>query len=262
VWTTDKRLVAREDVDIAEGKYEQAKADVEELEALMSYTHITAPFDGVVTGRFLDPGALIQASGSTGGALSQGSGEAKSGAVPVVSVADIGKLRVYVYVPESDASAIRVGLPATLTLREFSNRVFRGSVTRFAKALDLSTRTMLTEVDLDNAGRELYPGMYADVSLELVRHPQALQLPATAIGASPDAGNFVYVVKNDELHKLPVRTGIGNAAHIEIVSGLNGDEQVVKNLTPALVEGHKVKPSLVTARRTHTATQVAESTGR
>lgn len=261
VWNTDKRLVAREDVDIAEGKYQQAEADVEELEALMSYTHIVAPFDGVVTGRFLDPGALIQASGSMDKSGAQGSSSAKSGAVPVLTLADISKLRVYVYIPENDASAIREGLPATLTLREFPGRQFSGTVARFTKSLDLSTRTMLTEVDLDNPNRELYPGMYADVSLELTRHPNALQIPATAIGVSEQAGNFVYVVTKNELHKLPVKTGIGSTGQIEILSGLIGDEQVVKNLTPALMEGHKVKPLVITASGSHAPAQLADNTG-
>lgn len=261
VWNTDKRLVAREDVDIAEGKYEQAKADVEELEALMSYTRIVAPFDGVVTGRFLDPGALIQASGSMDKSAAQGSSAAKSGAVPVVTVADISKLRVYVYVPESDASAIREGLPATFKLREFPGRSFTGTVTRFAKSLELSTRTMLTEVDLDNPNRELYPGMYADVTLELTRHPNALELPATAIGVSEQTGSFVYVVTKDTLRRVPVKTGIGSAAQVEIISGLTGSEQVVKNVTPALVEGHRVKPLVITAGVPHASTQLADNTG-
>jgi multidrug efflux pump subunit AcrA (membrane-fusion protein) len=247
VWKTDKRLVAREDVDIAEGKFEQAKAEVEELEALMKYTHIVAPFDGVVTARFVDPGALIQASGSLAKSPSEGSAPSKSGAVPVVTIADISKLRVYIYVPESDASAIREGVPAVLKIHEFPGRDFTGTVTRFAKSLDLSTRTMLTEVDIENPQRELYPGMYADVSLELTRHRNALELPATAIGNTERGESFVFVVNNQALARVPVKTGIGNAAEVEIVSGLSGTEQVVRNLTPALVEGRKVRPQLITA---------------
>jgi len=193
VWDSDQRLVAREDVDIAEGQFEQAKADVEELEALVSYTHIVAPFDGVVTGRFVDPGALIQASGSQSGSAQGASGPSKAGVSPVVSVADLSKLRLYIYVPEAETSLIRVGMPATLTLREFPGRQFTGTVARFAKALDLSTRTMLTEVDLENPEHELYPGMYADVTLELARHSDAMQVPVTAIGVSghaPVPGRF------------------------------------------------------------------------
>lgn len=245
VWNSDKRLVAREDVDIAESKFQQAEAEAEELEALMNYTHIVAPFDGVVTGRFVDPGALIQASGSQPRSASEGSAHAKGESMPVVSIADISKLRVYVYVPENEASAIHEGIPATLILKEFPGRQFTGTVARFTRALDLSTRTMLTEVALDNPKRELYPGMYADVRLDLARHSDALQLPTTAIGTS-EADNFVYVVRDDHLVKTPVKLGIGTEGWVEITAGVSGTEHVVKNLSPALSEGEVVQP-LMTA---------------
>jgi membrane fusion protein (multidrug efflux system) len=242
VWKTDKRLVAREDVDIADSKFEQAQAEVEELEALVNYTHIVAPFDGVVTGRFVDPGALIEASSGDGKSVSEGSAHVKGEAMPVVSVADISKLRVYVYLPETEASAIHVGIPATLRLKEFPGRVFTGSVARFAKSLDLSTRTMLTEVDLDNAQRELYPGMYADVQLELARHHNALQLPTTAIGsAEADGQSFVYAVRDDRLARVPVTLGISTEGWVEVSAGLQGHEQVVRNLNASLRDGEPVR---------------------
>ena len=245
VWNTDKRLVAREDVDIAESKLEEAQADVEELEALVNYTHIVAPFDGVVTGRFVDPVALIQASGGDGKSVSQGSTHGKGEAMPVVSIANISTLRVYVYLPETEASDIHVGIPATLTLKEFPGRTFTGSVARFAKSLDLSTRTMLTEVDLDNPQHELYPGMYADVQLELARHHDALQLPTTAIGnAEADGHSFIYVVRDNRLVKVSVTLGISNEGWVEISAGLQGNERVVKNLSPSLRDGEQVRALL------------------
>jgi membrane fusion protein, multidrug efflux system len=241
VWNSDQRLVAREDVDIAESKFEQAQADVEELEALVNYTHIVAPFDGVVTGRFVDPGALIQAGGSETASASQGSAHVKGSAMPVVSVADISRLRVYVYVPETETSDIRAGIPATLLLKEFPGRTFTGTVARFAKSLDLSTRTMLTEVDLDNAEHVLYPGMYADVRLELARHPDALQLPTTAIGnTESDGHSFVYAVRDGRLKAVPVTLGISNEGWIEITAGLRDNEAVVKNLNATLQDGDAV----------------------
>jgi membrane fusion protein (multidrug efflux system) len=234
VWTSDRRLVARQDVDIAQGKLEQAQADVEELEALVGYTTITAPFDGVITARYVDPGALIQADAhATPAAPGGGSG-------PVVRVADIDTLRVSVYVPEEETSRIRRGMPATLRLREFPGREFVGSVTRFATALDLSTRTMLTEVDLRNPAHELYPGMYADVTVELERHRGALSLPASAIGGTGD-GRLVYVVRDGALVKLAVSVGIVDAGSAEIVSGLQGDERVVTTVGPTLRDGVAVQ---------------------
>jgi RND family efflux transporter MFP subunit len=165
--------------------------------------------------------------------------------MPVVSVADISKLRVYVYVPETEASDIHSGIPATLTLKEFPGRLFTGNVARFAKSLDLSTRTMLTEVDLDNTQHELYPGMYADVRLELARHRNALQLPTTAIGTAEGGGrNFVYAVRDNRLVKVPVTLGISTEGWVEVSAGLQGNERIVKNLSPSLREGEPVRALL------------------
>ena len=98
---------------------------------------------------------------------------------------------------------------------------------------------MLTEVDLANPKHELYPGMYADVTLELERHRNALEVPATAVGVEGDA-RFVYVVRDGQLAKLPVTTGISDGGSVEIASGLVGEEQVVTSISPALTEGGKV----------------------
>jgi membrane fusion protein, multidrug efflux system len=207
----------------------------------VSYTRIVAPFDGVITGRFVDPGALIQVSGSQSGSAQGATGPSKAGVSPVVSIANLSKLRVYFYLPEDETSLIRMGMPATLTLREFPGRQFTGTVARFTKALDLSTRTMLTEVDLDNANHELYPGMYADVSLELARHPDVLQVPVTAVGTAKGK-SVVYVVKGEQLARVPVTTGLSTPNRVEITSGLSGTEQVVRNFSPALREGERVQP--------------------
>jgi len=243
VWETDQRLVAREDVDIAQGQFEQAKAQVEELEALMGYTHIVAPFDGVVTARFVDPGALIQASGHGGSSEMEGSAPGNGNNAPIVTLSDIDTLRVYVYVPEEETSLIKAGMPVTLRLREFPGREFTASVTRFATALDLSTRTMLVEADIENPKHELYPGMYADVLIELARHDSALKLPASAVGGSGDA-SFVYIVREGRLAKVPVTTGFTQEGWVEIASGISGDESVVGTLTPDLTEGEAVRAVL------------------
>ena len=245
VWESDHRLVAREDVDVAYGKYQESQSSVNELNSMTKYTRIVAPFDGVVTARFVDPGALIQASGGEptfdlGGSAAQ----PKGNTTPVVSVAMMSKLRVYVYVPEEAVGQIRRGMPATLTLREYPGRPFVGSVARFATSLDLSTRTMLTEVDVENPRHQLYPGMYANVSIELESHPDALTVPPSAVSGSEDNG-VVYVVHDSRLHKLDVGTGIRTGGYVEITSGLAGSEQVVNNFTPALVEGEEVRAQLM-----------------
>ncbi|MGH7918219.1 MAG: efflux RND transporter periplasmic adaptor subunit, partial [Candidatus Binataceae bacterium] len=236
VWSTDPRLVALENVDIARSKYRQAKAEADELAAMDSYTQIIAPFDGVITGRFVDPGALIKAGavgGMSGGGVQfangaqEGSAHPNGSAAPVLSEAMIKTLRTYVYVPQDVVPYIRRGEPARLTLKDFPRRVFHGKVTRFANSLDLGTRTMLTEVDIKNPRDELYPGMYAEVTLQLQRHAGVLMLPNQALEMSA-TGSYVYVVKNGRLLRQPVVTGINNGRRIEIVSGLTGKDSVVK----------------------------------
>jgi membrane fusion protein (multidrug efflux system) len=241
VWKSDPRLIARQDVDVAAGKYQEAKAQLDELSALESYTRIVAPFDGVITARFVDPGALIRSSGGSGGSNAEpGAGENQSA---VLSEAMISKMRTYIYAPQGVIGFIQRGMPAQLTVQDFPGRVFTGTVTRFATSLDLSTRTMLTEVDIANPKHELYPGMYANVTLQLAVHPDAIQVHDSAVATGPD-GSYVYVVRDGVLDRVAVTTGIRSGTSVEIVSGLKGGEEVVCALDPGLTDGQVVKAIL------------------
>jgi len=240
VWKSDPRLVARQDVDIAQGKYLEAKAQMDELEAMASYTRIVAPFDGVITGRFADPGALIKAGGEqTTASPDQGSAHPSGGTSPVLSLALIDTMRTYVYAPQDAVGFIRRGMPAKLTLQDLPGRSFQGVVTRYANSLDLGTRTMLTEIDLKNPRHDLYPGMYANVTLELERHRDALKLPESAIGDSA-GGRYVMVAQDGKLRTQDVTVGINNGRSAEIVSGLSGAESVVVTLDPSVVPDQAV----------------------
>src|SRR5271170_804913 len=180
VQQSDSRLIAQQDVDMAYAKYREAQAAVATLQTMYGYTKIIAPFDGVITGRFADPGALIRAGGGdigvdeTSGLISpgvtEGAGGHREGGGPLLTLADIDKLRIYTYVPEASYPFIRIGTPASLRFEEFPDRVFNGTVARYASSLDLATRTMLTEVDIDNPKRMIYPRSYAHVTIQLVRH--------------------------------------------------------------------------------------------
>jgi RND family efflux transporter MFP subunit len=240
VWKSDPRLVARQDVDIAQGKYLEAKAQMDELGAMVSYTKIVAPFAGVITGRFVDPGALIKAGGEqTTSAPDQGSAHPSGGTSPVLSLAMIDTMRTYVYAPQDAVGTIRRGMPAKLTLQDQPGRAFEGVVTRYSNSLDLGTRTMLTEIDLKNPRHELYPGMYANVTLELERHRDALELPPSAIGESSD-GKYVMVAEGGKLRRQAVTVGINNGKSAEIVSGLSGSEEVVTAVDPSIVADEAV----------------------
>jgi membrane fusion protein (multidrug efflux system) len=245
VWKDDPRLVAREDVDMAYSKFQQAQAEANELAAMVAYTQIVAPFDGVVTERFVDPGALIRAGGQDSAtAPMEGTANAGGSAAPVVSVADIAKLRVYVYVPQDAVGYIQVGMPVLVEFRELPGHPYMASVARFAHSLDLSTRTMLTEIDIDNSKREIYPGMYAHATLELERHPAALKLPNSAVGDASGGGHFVLAVRGGRLEEVPVTVGINTGVYMEIVSGLSGNEEIVRSLTAGLSGGERVRTVL------------------
>lgn len=249
VQQSDARLVAQEDVDIAQAKYQEAKAAAETLSTMMAYTKIIAPFNGVITGRFADPGALIRAGGGdigvdeTSGLVSpgatEGAGGHRSGGGPILTLADIDQLRVYVYVPEASYPLIRRGTRAELRFDEFPGRVFRGIVARYATALDLATRTMLTEVDIANPDHVLYPRSYTHVTLDLVRHPNALSIPVAAVGGIGESAH-VIVVKDGRLAEVTVSTGINNGNYIEITSGLSADSIVVATYSSALKAGQRV----------------------
>lgn len=245
----DSRLIAQEDVDMAYAKYREAQATVATLQTMFDYTKIIAPFDGVITGRFADPGALIRAGGGdigvdeTSGLISpgatEGAGGHREGGGPILTLADIDKLRIYIYVPEASYPFIHVGTPASLHFDEFPDRVFNGTVARYASSLDLATRTMLTEVDIDNPRRLVYPRSYAHVTIELVRHPDALSVPASAIQGSGESARLL-VVNDGRLAEVPVKTGINNGAYVEVTSGLSPQSLVVATYSNNLTPGQQV----------------------
>jgi RND family efflux transporter MFP subunit len=145
--------VGRADIALAEANLAAAKADQHRLQALLEYTKITAPFDGIVTRRLVNPGDLVQAATSS------------RPLAPLFTCQEIDTVRVFADVPEANAAAIRVGWPAEVRLFGPLAQTFRGSVTRIAGALDPASRTMRVEIDLPNPDEALMPGMYAQVTL-------------------------------------------------------------------------------------------------
>ena len=219
--------VAQGDAKLAKAKVSLARAEVGRLEAIRQFAKITAPYDGVITARFVDPGALIQL----------GSGSAGS---PVVTVASMDTVRVYVYVPEADVSYIDRGKPAMVLLNALPGKGFLGKVARFASALDPQTRTMKTEIDLANPGHRILPGMYGTTELKLAAEAQALFVPDPSIRRDSDGRPFVFVVEQGRLRKMPVQTGLDDGSVIQ-VKGLQGSETVVLSGTTNLEEGMAVR---------------------
>jgi membrane fusion protein, multidrug efflux system len=249
VQQSDRRLVSQEEVDMAYAKYMQAQANVHTLETIVGYTEIIAPFDGIITGRFVDPGALVAAGGGDIGVnetsaqispgATEGSGGHRLGGGPLLTIANTDRLRVYVYVPGRWCRYIRRGTPAAVTFDEVPGLTVSSSVTRYAGALDLTTRTMLTEVDLDNTNHQLYPRMYAHVKLDLASHPQALRLPITAVNQEGQSAT-VMVVSRGSVLRRSVSLGLTQPDYVEITSGLSPDDLIIDPFNPDLRDGETV----------------------
>lgn len=220
---------AEGDAKLAQAKLELARAQMEKLKALMDYAKITSPYDGVVTERFVDPGALIQMGTNSTGSVA-----------PVVTVASIDRVRVYLSLPEPEVPSLKRGATAHVLLNAFPGKVFEGKVTRFATALDPQTRTMKTYIELPNPRHLIRPGMYGTAELELASEPNALFLPVQSVRRDPQGKVFVYTVAEGRVRKTSVETGLDDGKMIQ-VKGLRGNEAVIVTSAGPLQEGLSVK---------------------
>lgn len=226
--------VAKQDVDNAVGDAQAKKAmvdsatdNVKRLEQLQSFEKVYAPFDGVLTARNTDIGQLINSgSGST--------------AKELFHVAAINTLRVYVNVPQVYAPAAVPGVQAYLTLPQFPGRHFAGKLVRTADAIDQASRTLLTEVDVDNRTGEIPPGAYAEVHLKLPIATSTVVIPVTSLIFRSE-GLRVGVVRNGHAVLIPITLGRDFGTSVEVVSGLDADEKVITNPPDSLVEGQEVR---------------------
>jgi RND family efflux transporter MFP subunit len=231
-------LIAQQDLDTAEAKdatadgaLAAAKADVGKYETLVSYTRITAPFNGVVTKRFADPGALIQA-----GTASQ------TQAMPLVRVSDNTLLRLDFPISVDYVGDIKSGQPVTVRVESLRGRELTGKIARFTDKVDDSTRTMIVEAEVPNPSLELLPGMYATVTLKTIEHPHALAIPIEA--AAPGAKSVFVVDPADEVQQRPVSLGMETASAREVLAGLNEGDRVMLGNPEQLRVGQKVDPQL------------------
>ncbi len=222
-------LVSKQDVDAAKAKYESAKAAMERLKVLVDYATIRTPFAGVITQRFADPGAMIQAANTS------------MNAMPIVKIASMDKLRIRVDVPESEVPLVKVGTKAKVSVRELPGQEFEGTVARFGVALEQSTRTMQAEIDLPNSKHTFRPGMFAQVTLHLFAEENALTLPAAALVIEKNQ-TFVYCVEHNTVKKKPVIIGTDDGVRPVIAQGLTGDELVIVSGRESVVDGAKVNP--------------------
>jgi multidrug efflux pump subunit AcrA (membrane-fusion protein) len=227
--------VAEANCALAANQVDVAAATVEKIKTLLAYTQIVAPFDGVVARRLVNRGDLVQAATATRTTPSAGS---------LFTVQRIDTIRVFCDVPENDVPHLRVGDPAIVKPAGFDGKPFVGKVTRFSLRLDPETRNMRTEIDLSNPKERLYPGTYAEVSLEMNRRPDALTVPTTAVGSDGD-DNFVYTITDNRITRLAVKTGLTDNGRIEVTAGLSEETPVVASIKGVPPLRTAVQPQMV-----------------
>jgi len=230
-----RNAVSQQDVDNAVGTYnankaivEADKAAVEQYSALVSFEKVYAPFDGVITARNTDIGDLIN------------SGSSSNVKTDLFHIAQPGRLRVYVNVPEEYSRGIAVGMTADLSLAEFPDRKFQGKVVRTADAINMTTRTLLIEVDVDNPTGTLLTGSYAEVHLAVPTQTSVFLIPVNTLLFRTE-GLSVGVVKEGKVVLSAITPGHDFGDQIEVVSGLKSDDQVIVNPPDSIVSGQEVQ---------------------
>jgi RND family efflux transporter MFP subunit len=202
-------------------------ANVRRLEDLVSFEKVYAPFDGVITVRNTDTGWLINAG-------------AGSPSAELFQLAQTSTLRIFVAVPEVYSRAARVGSTATLTLDEFPSETFHGKVTRTSQSIDTASRTLNTEIDVDNPTGQLLPGAYVHVHLRLPTQSRSVIIPASTLLFRSE-GLRVGVIRNGQAQLTPITIGVDYGESVQVVSGLTPADQVIKSPPDSLISGTPVR---------------------
>jgi RND family efflux transporter MFP subunit len=227
--------VAQQDADNAVGTYNANKAivqadqaAVDQYAAMVSFEKLYAPFDGVITARNTDIGDLINSGSSTGVKTD------------LFHMAQPGKLRVYVNVPEEYSRGIKAGMTADLALAEFPGRTFQGNLVRTADAINMTTRTLLVEIDVANPTNTLLTGSYAEVHLKIPAQGSTFIIPVNTLIFRSE-GLRVGVVKDNKVTLTTVTPGHDFGNQIEIVAGLKPEDQIIINPPDSIVTGQQVQ---------------------
>lgn len=226
--------VAKQDVEDRVGDLQAKKATVDSasynvnrLEEMQHFQKVYAPFDGIVTARNIDIGALINAGANAPGR-------------ELFDMASTGQLRVYINVPQQYSRDVRPGGAATLTLAEFPSRQFAGKVVRTSDSIDPASRTLLTEVDVDNPMGELLPGAFLSVHIKLASKIAAVRVPVNAL-IFRSAGMQVAVVRDNKAELVPITIGRDYGTEVEVLSGLSPQDDIIENPSDSLTSGTQVQ---------------------
>lgn len=233
-----KDLAAESSVDASQGSLEAAKSEVAVAQAklvhdqaLFDYSKIVAPFDGVVTQRYANEGALMQA------------GTTSVQATPLVRLSDENLYRLVIPIPESDVKFIHLGDPVEVRVPSL-DKVLQGKVARFSTELNGTTRTMHTEVNVANPGGQLVPGLYAEAVVMLSRRSDALVVPVQALNRDNDKASVFVVGPDNRIESRAVTLGLQTPDYAELTSGVRAGEQVVVSDRGVLKAGQMVKPKV------------------
>ena len=229
------------DLSNKNGTVKADQANVERLEALAGYKKITAPFDGIVTARDTDVGALINAGGGTGPAM--------------FVISDISKLRVYVNVPQNFVPSIKIGAKAVITVPEYPTRTFEATVEASAQAVDVASGTTRMQLGLGNTKGELMPGSYANVRLTLQRDTMPLSIPASALIFDQNGLRVATVGPSDKIRFKQVTIARDLGRTIELASGLSSDDRVVVTPPDGIADGDQVR---IAGEKTKAPAKVSE----
>jgi len=232
-------LVAQQDIDTALSKDSSAAAavaaagaDIERYQTLVDYTNIIAPFDGVITQRTADPGALVQAGTGTNNSL------------PLLRISDNYRLRLDFPVSVDYVQYVHLGDQVTVRVDSLGGKTFTGRITRFSDKVDEETRTMPTEMEMENPNLEIVPGMYAVALFKFEAHPNALSVPIQAI-SNPQEPVVNVINADNEIEPRPVRLGVEMPDKYEVTDGLREGELVVTSNATQVHPGEKVEPKLI-----------------
>jgi RND family efflux transporter MFP subunit len=226
------------DFNSASARYSTALAEVasdkgvvDRLQALESYKRIVAPFDGTVTARNTDIGALINAGSGTG-----------SGSAPVLfRVADVHQMRVFVQVPQEMSAGIHEGLTAELHLPQYPDRVFKALIATTSGSINESSRTLLVELHADNADRQLQPGTYAEVRFDLPGNPTMVRIPTSALIFRQEGMQVAVVAADDRVELRPIKLGRNLGTDVEVLTGITASDRVVDSPPDSLSSGEEVR---------------------
>lgn len=217
----------------AQSRLTMAQATQDRYASLQAYARITAPFSGVVTKRYADTGSLIQAGTAS-----------DTQAMPVVKLAEWSRLRLVVPVPESAVPDLQLGQAIDVVVPALG-RTFKGKVARFADTLNEETRTMHTEIDVENPDGTLVGGMYAETTLVLHQKDNVLTVPIQAVKRTGTDGSVFVVDKSGTVGERSIKLGMDSGALIEVLSGISDGDQVIVGNLNAVQAGQRVRPKLV-----------------